>query len=706
LTLLNREDPVEVQAAYISDNLFDTMGVSLQSGREFGPADQVTGKDQVVILSHHIWQREYGSSRHIIGDHIEIDQRLLLVIGIANPHQTFPSEADIWLPVSRMAQQDLIGRERKRVWAIGRLKPGVTEEQASVELRSIMSNLIEEYPRITDDRNVEVTSLLDHIVGDVRSILMLLLLAANLILVITCSNITCFFLAQASDRKLEVAVRSALGAPRGAIARQFLIEGILLSTIALFVGGFLSLLICDAIVNSADINAIFPRIDELSLDVTVVAYAGLITILSTCAFGVWPSLRGSRSDLGETLKREASPIGVAASDRTQTLLILGEVAISVVVLVVTTTLVASLWKLRGTDPGFRSDQALAIDLSLSQRRHPSGADVAAFYEQLLPRLSSLRGIEVASAANVLPLDRSMSMMHYGIDGAPARPMGEHPVAQIRIVAPGYFKLMGIPVTKGRTFLDSDARRGARPVYIVNEALARAHFRQEDPLTKSLVVVEAPTPFSVPIVGVVANVRDVAFDQQAEPTIYAAGFSRQSTLLVRVESQPLAFVDLVQREVQSVDRHQPLGLVSTMDELVKNALSQRELLTTGMGAFSFVALVLSSLGIFGVVAYSVAKRRSEIALRMALGADNWTILRRLVLRGMRPVVAGILVGLMLSWSLSDLLSGLLHGASLRAWSVYAFAAICTLGVSLLANAIPAIRAATMNPVMVMKNAPVS
>ena len=255
-------------------------------------------------------------------------------------------------------------------------------------------------------------------------------------------------------------------------------------------------------------------------------------------------------------------------------------------------------------------------------------------------------------------------MHYGIDGAPAEPDGQHPLAQIRIVGPGFFKLTGIPVTKGRTFHDSDVRRDARPAYIVNEALAQAHFRHEDPLAKALVVVEAPDPFRVPIVGVVANVRDVAIDQQAEPTIYSAGFARQSTLLVRVESEPLAFVDLVQQEIQSVDSHQPIGTVSTMDELVKNALSQRELLTSMMGVFSLVSILLSSLGIYGVVAYSVARMRSEIALRIALGADRLTIIMFLFLRGLRSVSVGILVGLIATWLVNYTISGLVYGESLR------------------------------------------
>ena len=701
--LLNEGNPIEVQPAYISDNLFDTMKITLQRGRDFIPPDQLTSTDQVVILSHHMWNHEYGLSEAIIGEYIEIDEGMFLVAGIANPHQEFPSDADLWLPLSRMPKKDLVGREKKRLWVVGRLKATVTRHQSEIDLRSIMAILINEYPRITNDESVTVTSLIDYIAGDVRSTLFLLVLAGNLILMITCSNITSFLLARASDRRLEVAIRSAVGAPRGAIAKEFIIESVLLSSIAFFLGVVMSLFICNVVEESAEINIIFPRIDQLSLDTTVASYAGVITILSTVVFGVWSSVKGSRSDLRETLKGEASPVGTTARNRTHSFLIVCEVAISIIVLVAATTLLASLWKLRATDLGFRSERVLAVELSLSPRRYPTGSDISAFYGQLLPRLRSLSGIEEVSATNVLPLDQSLAMMHYGIDGTPIEPKDRYPVAQIRIVAPGYFKLLRIPVTKGRFFADSDARRGARPVYIVNEALVQAHFRQEDPLAKLLEVVEAPVPFRVPIVGVVADVRDVAMDQQAAPTIYSVGFARQGTVLVRANSEPLALVDLIQREMQAVDEYQPLGSISKMDELVENSLSQRELLTGTMGAFSLIALILSSLGIYGVVAYSVAGRKSEIALRMALGADKWAILKLLVLRGMRPVTAGILIGVAATGSQSNALYGLLDNEFLPVLKVYTFAIGCTLSVSLLAIIVPAIQAAVMNPRTAIRSA---
>ena len=518
-------------------------------------------------MSHKLWQREYGYDADILGDHIEIDNGLFLVVGIATSQDHFPSGADIWLPVSRMDQQDLARRERKRLWVVGRLKPGTTENQAEADLRSVMSALSLAYPRITDDRNVEVTNLLEYLAGNARSVLLLLMLAANLVLIITCFNIANLLLENVSDRKLEVTIRSAIGAPRGAIAKQLLIESILLSTTALLFGIMLSIFMCYVVMEWIDFDSSVPRIDQSTIDTSVVLYAGIIAILSTIAFGIWPSVRGSDTDLEATLKSGSSSIGVPAGDRTQTFLILCEVAIAVVVLAAATTLVARLWTLRSTNLGFRSDHTLVAEISLPRSRYPTGSKISAFYDHWLSRLRSLRGIEDASATNVLPLSRSLALMRYGIDGSLAEPKDQHPVAQIRTVAPGYFRLMGIPLTEGRTFRDSDTRGDARPAYIVNEALAQARFHGEDPLTRELVVVEAPVPFRVPIVGVAANVRDVAIDKRAEPTIYSAGYSRQSALLVRTESEPLAFVDVIRREVQSVDAYQPLGFVSTMDDLV-------------------------------------------------------------------------------------------------------------------------------------------
>jgi putative ABC transport system permease protein len=696
IVLLKDGEPVSIHAALISHDLFPLMGITLEHGRSFLAREEQAGDDQVVILSHRLWQQQYASRPDIIGKQLNINNQLLTVIGVVRERDQFPDEADVWMPLSRLGKQDLASRDRHRLYVIGRLKAGVTETQSRTELQSIAQRLSLTYPEADKDAAIVQVNLLTYYTGSVQKILAVLFGAASLILLIACVNIANLLLGRAAGRRKEIAIRLAIGASRSRVAWQLVVESLLLAGLGTVCGLLIALCSCYILRNWTAANTFMPRLSETSIDPVVLAYAVGITFFTGLVFGAWPAMKTSRLDLNNVLREAGNATHTPMREPMRNLLIASEVAIAVVVLVSTMQLIRSLRELNSVDPGFRTDNTLTVQLSLSLQRYGKKFQRVDFYRQLLTNVRALPGVEGASAIDILPLVPSLGLMHFGVEGVPVGPIAVAPVAQIRTVAPGYFEFMHIPVLKGRNFSEQDTLPNAPGCFIINETLARLYFPGRDPVGRGVVIVEAPTPFTVPIVGVVADVKDLGVDRKPEPEIFAVGYLWNGVLLVRTAIAPLSITTAIRHAVRSVDPYQPIGSAMTMKQIIEQSLARRFLLASLMSVFSGLALILSVIGIYGVMAYTVAQRTSEIGIRMAIGADNRAILTLLLRQGMLPVIAGLAVGLVGAWSLRTAMAGLLYGISPWDISTYLSIAAVTIIVGVVAILIPSRRAININP----------
>ena len=701
LVLMRNGEPFRIVGALISHNLFSVIGIQPVLGRSLVPEDEQPGKDQVVLLSHHLWEQRFDSDAGIVGGSIEIDGKPFTVIGVMSERDQFPENVDIWLPLSRLGQQDFANRSRRSIWVIARLKPGVTEQQSFAELQSLAQQLEEMYPEADKNVGPVQTSLLNYYIGDTRKILLVLLGAASLVMLIACGNVANLLLARSMNRKKEIAIRAACGATRPRLFRQLLTEGLLLAS-AGAAGGVLVAFIAILLLNRwASAITKIPRLDETSIDSAVFIYAAAVAIFTGLVFGTLPAFQGSQIDLSNTLKEGGRRTQGAMHGLLRNLLIVAEVAIAVTVLIGTGLLVKSLGRLLVVDPGFRTDALLTVQLSLPRSRYPEYSKVKMFYQQLLERVNALPGVSGAATINILHIVPSLGLMHFGVEGMPPQQLSQYPVAQTRNVSAGYFQLMNIPIRVGRSFEESDLAPGAQRSFIINESLARRYFPGEDPIGKKLLVVEAAKPFAVPIVGVAADVKDIGVDKAPEPEVYSVGFWYNEVLLVHASGDPLSLTSAIRGEVQALDPYQPVGEVRTMQNVVDESLGQRKLLAGLMALFSGLALVLAAIGIYGVISYSVVQRTPEIGVRMALGASRKDIIGLLLRQGMMPVMIGLVAGLIGAWSLRRVVAGLLYDISSTDILTYIAVAALIVLTALLATLVPTQRATRIDPYAVIR-----
>jgi predicted permease len=697
--LMAHERPLQVTPALVSDNLFPMMSIHPTIGRGFLPEENREGEDQVVILSHRLWEEEFGSDAAVVGKSVEIDRTPYTVVGVMGRGDQYPQEADIWLPLSRLGDA-LTHREAHRVWVIGRLKPRVSERESFAELKAIASALAKAYPEADSDIGVVQVSLLDHYTGGIRPLLMVLFGAASLVLLISCVNIANLLLARGSDRRRETAIRIAHGATRSRIFRQLLSESLMLSVL----GGAAGLLVASAgmafIRHWAFSVAKFSRLDEISIDPVVLLYTVGLTGVTALLCGVFPAIQASQTDLNETLKQGIRGIGAGGQGRLRSLLIAGEIAVAVTVVISSGLLARSLAGLLRLDPGFRVDHLLTIQLKVSASDYSDYSRMERLFLQLLEKVKALPGVRNAAMINILPIVPSRGLMHFGIEGMSTRQMAEYPVGQTRAVSPGYFELMNISIRSGSSYQAQDLGKPQRGC-IINETLARTFFPGEDPIGRKILLVEAPSPESATIIGLAADVRDLGADREPEPEMYFLGFGYDEILLVHTAAEPLSLAGPIRRELQTIDPRQPIGNIRTMADVVDESFAQRKLLVILMALFSVLALVLSVLGIYGVVSYTAAKRVPEIGVRMALGATRPDVIVLLVKYGMTPVGIGLVLGFGGAWSSRRAISGLLYGISSTDAMTYAGVGMLIVLAAALATVLPSLRATRIDPMTALR-----
>jgi putative ABC transport system permease protein len=716
LNLTGTDEPERLSGARVSPTLFPLLGTAPLIGRTLAAEEETPGHTPSVVLSHRLWQRRFGSDPAIIGRSIKLDGESYTAVGVMPPSFQFPfgesystGRVDVWVPLA-FSQAELSSRDHYYFRMIARLKPGVSVSQARAEMSTIGSRLEQQYPRTYRGPNgedggwqVTVTTLQEEVVGRSRLLLLVLLCVVACVLAVACANIASMLLARAITRQREVAIRTALGAGRARLIRQFLTESILLALLGGAAGLFLAMWIVELLVALGPRE--IPRLDEAGLDAPVVLFTLLITIVTGLLFGLVPALQSRGTSLSEALKEGSKGATESYGQRRlRGLLVVCEIALSLVLLVGAGLMLRSFHRLLNVDPGFDPENVLTMQIALTPSRYGEAKATAGFYDQLLTRVKALPGVESASITTALPMSGPTFGAPFSIEGRPLDMTGKPPHAEIRDIAPGYFQVMRTPLMKGRDFGVEDTDSSV-PVVIINETFARSFFHGEDAVGRRIKVGApgSPRPWML-IAGVVKDVKSSGLDAEVTPEMYRP-FSQNPggamTLVARTTGEASSSLAAVRREVLSVDRDQPVYNMSTMKQLLKESVAQRRLSMMMLGAFSLISLLLAASGIFGVTAYTVAQRTHEIGIRLALGAGRRDILKLVVGQGMVLSLTGVGLGVLAALALTRFLSSLLYGVTATDPLTFVSIALLLTVVALLACYLPARRAMEVDPMEALR-----
>ena len=694
-----------------SANLFSLLGIEAKLGRTFLPEEDQPGAGHVVVISHGLWERRFGSDPNIIGQKLTLNDEPYTVVGVMPPGfqfprkgempagYQFPRQADLYTPLAWTPNQ-IGNRGREFLAVIARLKPGVTVAQASADMDGIAERLKQQYPQFNTNKEVVIVPLHQQVVSNVRTALLVLLGAVGFVLLIACANVANLLLARAASRQKEIAIRTALGASRSRVIRQLLTESMLLSLTGGTLGLLLSMWGVDLLTAISPAN--LPRVDTISVDVRVFAFTLAVSLLTGIIFGLVPAIQASKPDVNEALKEggRASSVG---HNRFRSVLVVSEVALSLVLLIGAGLMIRSFVHLLNSSPGLKPENVLTLDVGLPRTKY-TGPQQAAFFQQVIERLKSLPGVQSAGAVYPLPLSGAEEGMGFGIEGRAALAPGEVYSAGPRWVSPDYFNVMGISLLRGRELTDRDGSDSPR-VVVINEAMAARYFPDEDPIGKRVAFDQVnKAPNWREIVGVIGDVKHLALDSDPKPEMYfpfAQFPSFFMTLVMRTSGDPLNLVAAARSEVLAVKNDQPISNVHTMEELLSNSIAQRRFNMLLLSIFAGVALLLAAVGIYGVMSYSVAQRTHELGVRMALGAQTSHVLALVVKQGMTLALAGVGIGLAAAFALTRILASLLYGVSATDPLTFSVIALLLASVAFVACYLPARRATKVDPMVALR-----
>ena len=697
-------DPERLEGRLVSANLFPLLGVDPQIGRTFTSAEDQPGSNRVVVLSYALWQRRFGGDDSIVGKPLNLNGETYTIVGVMPARFQFPTSDDaLWAPIAFTAE-DAANRDRHYLQVLARMKPGTSLEQAQAEMHTIATRLAQQYPDSNTDLGAAVTSLHEHLVGDIRPALLILLGAVGLVLLIACANVANLLLARAAVRQKEIAVRVALGARRWRLIRQFLTESILLSTIGGVVG--LAIAYGGLLLLRAFIPENISQAREISIDLKVLGFTLLVSTITGLIFGLAPALQAARFNQTETLKEGGRDSATGSGGkRIRGLLVMSEVAVSLVLLIGAGLLVNSFLRLRNVDPGFRADNLLTMKFVLPQPKYEEFERRNAFYTDLIRRVESLPGVKSAAVTTNLPLYRQGNSIGISIEGQPPPAPGKENIVVTRIISPKYFDTMSIPLLSGRAFTDQDMATTPR-VVVISETMARRYWPGEDPIGKRIGAGRIQRPEDLTqVVGVVKDVRQFELTADAKPQMYLPyrqrGFFPSEDLVVKTDVDPASMASTVRNAVWEIDKDQPVSNIRTMEEILLKSIARQRFSMLLLAIFAAVALILAAVGIYGVMSYSVAQRTHEIGIRMALGAQTGAVLKLAVSYGLKLVVAGIVIGLIAAFALTRVMSTLLFGVTATDPTTFALISLLLIGVAAIASYIPARRATKVDPIIALR-----
>jgi predicted permease len=708
--LTGNGEPQILRAARVEPTFFSVLGTRPLLGRAIDPSDDVPERHHVVVLSYRLWNSQFGGDEQIVGKNIHLDGDVYTVIGVMPASFGKPESVSLWVPLVWTAQEKAVRGEHSMA-AVARLKSGVTVQQAQSQLDTIAARIAEQYPADAAGWGAAVVPLREETVGDVRKPLLMLFGAVVFVLLIACANVANLMLARTVDRRKEIAIRTAFGAKRARIIRQVLSESLLVSV----AGGALGLIVAhfgtELVVNY--FGASLPRLAEIKLDGAVLTFAFATALVSGTVAGVAPAWRMSKSDPNEALKQGLGRLdSPSAGKRTRAILVVTEVALSLVLLVGATLMIRTLWNLRSVRPGFVADHVLTMRIGVAANEFASENQQVQFYDQVLQRVRALPGVQYAAVTDDLPLEGG-SMQPVAVEGQPVVEMAHQPEVSVRLLSPQFMSAMGIPIVRGREFTDADTSASA-PVVLVSESMARQFWPNEDPIGQRLTMTFFPKVVRQ-VVGVVGDVKDRGLDNQNPvATLYwpltqfyapeAWGRFRAIglALAVRTASDPASVTSAVRNAIHEISPTTPLIDVQTMDDIVAESLSPQRFNMLLLAAFAGLALVLAAVGLYSVVAYATRQRVKEIGIRMALGADRSAVLRGVVLDGLRPTLIGIAIGTAAAISLSHVLATLIYGVKATDASTYVAVAALLCSVGLFASILPAYRATLIDPVRTLRD----
>ncbi len=714
--VLTGGEPERVTGRLVSASFFRALGVQPQVGRAFTEEEDRPGGERVIVLGHSLWQHRFGGDESLIGKAIEYNAEKWTVVGVMPAGFDFYGQNNLnnqfFIPLGHLTNQEYMHDRRSHpVMVIGRLKPGVTLDQAQAEMQAISAQLGEQFPSSNAGNVAQVRRLSDDYVGEVRPALLMISVAVALVLLIACANVTNLTLARAMGRQKEIAVRVALGAPRGRVIRQLLTEGLLLSMIAAVIGVLLAFW-GNSLLLMTNPDGI-PRLEEIGIDLTVLGFTTLVTVLSALLCGLAPALRSVKVEMNDVLKEGGRRSGGGAGgQRLRNTLVISEVALCMVLLLGAGLLLKSFRQLMQVEAGFDARNVLTLRLRLPDAKYREAPQAVTFLNEVTRRVASLPGVNSVSIATGFPLGRG-GENSYWLEGEPEPQKPEQwAPALTQSVSETYNTTLGITLLAGRDFTAQDAADSI-PVVVVDDMFVERHSPGSEPvdmLGKRLRFGGKDEPWRV-IVGVVRQVRHYGLEEEGRPGVYRpwmqmnpkwlADYSRAMDLIVKGSVEPGGLVGAIKKEVQAVDKDQPLANIATLEDLLSRSVAPRRFSLQLLELFALIALVLSAAGLYGVIAYSVAQRTHEIGIRMALGASRGDVLRMVIGQGIKLVAIGVCIGVIAALALTQWIESLLFRVSATDPATFTAIPVLLIAVGLLACYIPARRATKVDPLIALR-----